>query len=659
MFEPIPPAPGAPSSETCAVQPDPPDFRDRIYAPTLRPLSSEFNAAPYRDPQFAGTVTNQGSTLACTGFALASMVRQLTTSGIGPFSPYMLYYFARRYDEFGEDDRDLGSTARAAMMAWQKHGVCRYDLWPELGTAPSETDGRWAANAFSVPLGAYYRVDHSSISDLHAAVNETGAVYVTARIHGGWEAVRHLAPGASPTIPISHEHESWGGHAFLIVGYDREGFWIQNSWGAEWGLHGFARLSYGDWRANAMDAWVAQLGVNISRKATSLGMGLGAVPGAQEILASSALQAGGIAAPLHPLLSTNPYVRARQLDPYVIKLDEHGRVSNRGKFATTYSGMRSLLSHYLPHAVDAWDLGPGDPIDIAIFVHSGLGDEEKVARSAERWIPGLFSARIFPVFVAWETDLLGTLRNLTEQALKPQPGAAGAGFWARNASWKEDRFERFMATTGARSWKAAIHSQYEAAWRLHDLFENWPSYPLERLRFHLIGHGAGTIFLERLLDQWRWRWRNETDNGIRIDSIYYMASASTVGEFRERMLEFFRTGRIRAFTNFGLADEFERSDSSHTLPYDKSLLYLISNAFEQRRGTPLLGMERNIDPWLQERPNADTEVWDWIIGPNSRSEDERFRCGAKSHADFDDDLLTFKAILARLEDRRNRSHEWR
>src|SRR3546814_12211590 len=51
------------------------------------------------------------------------------------------------------------------------------------------------------------------------------------------------------------------GHAFAIVGYTREGFVIQNSWGDHWGRGGFAVLTYADCLDNALDCWVVQLGV--------------------------------------------------------------------------------------------------------------------------------------------------------------------------------------------------------------------------------------------------------------------------------------------------------------------------------------------------------------------------------------------------------------
>ena len=54
-----------------------------------------------------------------------------------------------------------------------------------------------------------------------------------------------------------------GGHAFAIVGYDRHGFWIQNSWGPDWGSGGLARVSYADWLENGTDIWVARLGAPV------------------------------------------------------------------------------------------------------------------------------------------------------------------------------------------------------------------------------------------------------------------------------------------------------------------------------------------------------------------------------------------------------------
>src|SRR5436190_19137699 len=101
------------------AQPDSADLRDRIYNPTLRLLEPSYNAEPFRDAAWNARVRHQGQTNACTGFALSAMVEALRdaawrgTKGqqFSPveISPFMLYYFARRYDELpGEED--AGST---------------------------------------------------------------------------------------------------------------------------------------------------------------------------------------------------------------------------------------------------------------------------------------------------------------------------------------------------------------------------------------------------------------------------------------------------------------------------------------------------------------------------------------------------------------------
>src|SRR5262247_2234824 len=164
------------------MRPDPPDLRDRLYNPILRALEPEFDARPFDHPAWGARVKDQGQTSACTGFALAAMVESLAfkcwegrqQQGEQPcaVSPFMLYYFARRYDELRGSDPEDGSTARGAMKSWHKHGVCRFDLWPEMDlpslappmSAPTDERGaqaqtspeeNWVSEAFRNPLGAY------------------------------------------------------------------------------------------------------------------------------------------------------------------------------------------------------------------------------------------------------------------------------------------------------------------------------------------------------------------------------------------------------------------------------------------------------------------------------------------------------------------------
>lgn len=48
--------------------------------------------------------------------------------------------------------------------------------------------------------------------------------------------------------------ENQGGHAVTCVGYDEEGFIIQNSWGPSWGYSGYCKLPYSDLKY-LVEAW--------------------------------------------------------------------------------------------------------------------------------------------------------------------------------------------------------------------------------------------------------------------------------------------------------------------------------------------------------------------------------------------------------------------
>lgn len=52
-----------------------------------------------------------------------------------------------------------------------------------------------------------------------------------------------------------HEGEpNMGGHATLLVGFDKDGFRLMNSWGTSWGQGGFMDFPYDDWGC-ILEAW--------------------------------------------------------------------------------------------------------------------------------------------------------------------------------------------------------------------------------------------------------------------------------------------------------------------------------------------------------------------------------------------------------------------
>nr|MBC8291309.1 C1 family peptidase [Planctomycetota bacterium] len=288
------------------VRPDRVDLRDREYQPALKSLPAVYPApvaiAHYM-PRYSELILDQQGEGACTGFGLAAVVNYLYWSrswrerlllaspessddfpepdSVAGASPRMLYHLARLYDEWPGEDY-VGSSCRGAMKGWHRHGVCSDDLWPYVNSRGNAMfvppgDG-WQDDAALRPLGAYYRIKKESVSDIHAALYEVGAVYCSAAVHSGWNltdwdanrkpAREVWAPASQPNLkmpiiqpPPPAEFKS--GHAFALVGYNEHGFIVQNSWGDSWGYHGFAVLPYSDWAENGMDAWVSVLGAPV------------------------------------------------------------------------------------------------------------------------------------------------------------------------------------------------------------------------------------------------------------------------------------------------------------------------------------------------------------------------------------------------------------
>ena len=233
------------------VVPDRLDLRDRPYLPAVA-----VTPPAIMRPRQLLPVLNQNDTNACTGFALASVVHFLlrqSNSRAPGVSPFMLYSMARRYDEFPGSAEDAGSSLRGAMKGWYRHGACRGWLWQDLDMPPpaARAEDDWWLDAARRPLGAYYRVDSRSVTDMHVALAEVGILYASAICHDGWTKAQtaNSRKGGYWRIPAQKAKPDDGGHAFAIVGYTREGFIVQNSWGADWATRGLAVL----------DTWVANV----------------------------------------------------------------------------------------------------------------------------------------------------------------------------------------------------------------------------------------------------------------------------------------------------------------------------------------------------------------------------------------------------------------
>ncbi|MBA3570453.1 MAG: hypothetical protein H0W34_00435 [Pyrinomonadaceae bacterium] len=84
--------------------------------------------------------------------------------------------------------------------------------------------------------------------------------------------------------------------------------------------------------------------------------------------------------------------------------------------------------------------------------------------------------------------------------------------------------------------------------------------------------------------------------------------------------------------------------------------YLVSNAFEHSRGTPILGMETFFEkrPSLTRQRPGRASIWDWIAAPTTSTDITR-RSNSTSHGGFDDDEATRIAVIERIVRRQSAS----
>lgn len=610
---------------TLDARPDRVDIRDRPYLPRLTSLPLQYPSTKditrylkrYHDDTM---ILDQGREGACTGFGLAAVVNYLRwkeavdakRKAPDKVSERMLYHLARFYDEWPGEDYD-GSSCRGAMKGWQRHGVCTSTFWPYRDDAGEVTfmsprDG-WDTDAATRPLGAYYRIEKDSISDMQAALIEVGAIYVSASVHRGWFAdpfPRKAAIGL-PVIEVPADGENVGGHAFALVGYTKEGFVIQNSWGPDWGLGGFAILPYTDWVERGSDAWVAVMGAPMEgatspRYEAPVALAQSASKGLRNIpLAPTRSSASGATRREVPAWSTE------EAYAHSIVMGNNGIVLNRS--VTAHNALDSLQQAVLDRP-KAW-LAKEKAKHVALYAHGGLNSEAGALDRVRLLGPYFEVNGIYPIFFVWKTGFLESLGNIVGDETR---GIAAQGLWSdlwksikdRAKEAKDRAIEATCQEVLVRAvWTQMKQNAYAAA------HEERPTLGLaaqhlrslipkdSETRLHLIGHSAGSILLGHLLDKLR-----EKDVALPVQSCSLYAPACTVGFALEHYKPALEDGILgqKTVDLDVLSDERELGDTVG--PYGKSLLYLVSRALEDRHKTPILGMA---SVWGRKGPSPDSD----------------------------------------------------
>lgn len=620
-------------SFTVNVLPDPFDERDLEYRPRLQSLPNKLN-----NRRNVTILKQKGSS--CVGHALAAMINTILAHAPDPpkepvrVSPYMLYWFARRYDEF-EGEEDIGSSLRGGLKGWFNHGCAVEAEWPKLESLRDLDDPKFQEHCSERPLGAFYRVNPFRLDDMQSAISELNVIVASAAIHNGWEEPTPLKKGNETvhTILPPVNPKALGGHAFALVGYNEAGFLVQNSWGTEWGKGGFATLPYEDWLDSAYDAWVARPGVPRT-------------PFAAGRNRAAAVTGGGI--------GTGPGPDLRRLKSHVVNLGNDGGLSKNGKFVSSPAQIEEIFKHMDEVHRDWAAKGGGTPRRVVLYAHGGLVSEAGGLDTAEKHLNWWLNNRVYPISFAWQSGPAETLVNQLVDTVKGKLPFGGIGFDVA------EQFDRLVEKLARSNFRWMWDEMKENARRASapaggasltvDRLAKYVKANPGKVAVHLVGHSAGSIFHAALL-------KRLAKAGIGVETLSLLAPAIRVDEFRDDILPHLGAGKtVKRTSVLVLSDRRELDDTVGTSSisiYQKSLLYLVSRALErlpkaEKFEVPLLGMARFFDPDFDAKLLSELQGagGDLVVAPAQEADDRS--SDSRSHGGFDDDPTTMTSVVLRI-----------
>ncbi|MEZ6021649.1 MAG: C1 family peptidase [Planctomycetota bacterium] len=501
--------------------------------------------------------------------------------------------WANRHDRWPGQAYE-GSSVRGAIKGWHKHGVCQETEWPYRPGESGRLTRQRVEAARRCPLGAYFRIE-KRVSDVMCALLEGRAVLASAATHAGWDHPR------AGRIRFDGAIDGEQGHAFAIVGYNAEGFLVQNSWGRTWAhvqgpdhsYPGTAIWTFEDFEANVWDLWVCQTSQQIQ---------------------GSRLQGS------EPAMSH----RARAGD--FLHFDD-GDWVRTGRYANDGAEWQQCLEERL---------GEGDLQHLYLYAHGGLNTATEAVRRARAWHAEFEGHGIWCVHFVWETGfleecgdlLLGRLPRLSlgrAGGLLPDHWVERSTAWPGRALWREMQRDASRPFRRGRAGHEAMQILERSLARLA---------PDQRPRLHLGGHSAGAIFLAHLLADL------DPESPLLFDNLFLLGAACTHALYSTSILPAVNQGRVTRLCNVLLDDGAERRDGVAGV-YGKSLLYLVSRCYQSRKGpVPLLGLARDLHRLpLAARPGA-VEHLTPLTHPA--------QCRARSHGELDDDPATRAALIARM-----------
>jgi hypothetical protein len=307
------------------------------------------------------------------------------------------------------------------------------------------------------------------------------------------------------------------------------------------------------------------------------------------------------------------------------------------KVGVVYAAMDKPEIAYTPGAEQTG----GHAFAIVGYAHGGLNSVNESATRVKQWRSVLKENGVAELHFIWETGFLAEVWDILTGKEK-QAGERVAGL----SSWWDKEMERLTAPVGHALWNE-MQGDARVAFEPAGAGTHFLKILKDELKqagdaapgIHLVGHSAGSIWMGHLLARW------QALQGPAFRNLILFAPACTVEFFTQKIVPALGQNGgggpiVQSMRHYYLDDLREQDDSVG--PYRKSLLYLVSRAFQDRnKVVPLMGMEiyqAQVNAALAATPMTAT-----VKQFNTR--DNPGETTSSEHGKFDNDPATMNSML--------------
>jgi hypothetical protein len=377
------------------------------------------------------------------------------------------------------------------------------------------------------------------------------------------------------------------------------------------------------------------------------------------VAGARAIQAGAVTRPMAAGTAAT-----RKAPPRPLTVDERealrrhainlrmGALSQGGEIETTEADVERLFTELIPAEIEARK-ADGQKARILFYAHGGLIGEREGLEPVLKRLKFWRQNNVYPVSFVWETGLRETVMDIVGGL------TAARSTVARTVG--EDLADAVLEVAGRPGGKA-VWSQMKRSAEVAVLEgggglliadrvrELWNAHHAD-IEIHAVGHSAGAIFHSHFLPAVLARKSSGGAPPIAVRSLHLLAPACTTDLFKTKLMDRVGPGKgIEALTMYTMNKNQELADEAG--PYKKSLLYLVSRAFEIAQPSPILGLEESL------RDDVKLIRFFGLAG-NQKRGDVLFsntapdaplhsRTMSNSHGGFDDDAMTMNSVMRRV-----------